>query len=116
MYWEGGALPLTLSGQPRSITMRTHITFGVSGRRPAIHPILDRSSDMAGGPCVRGWRSILCVRGWREAAVPCLEVPSRPGSTSSLCRAAVVVGVGCPVPGELLAWGRRPPQHPSLCS
>lgn len=39
MYWEGGALPLTLSGQPCSSTMRSHITFGVSRRRPAIHPV-----------------------------------------------------------------------------
>ena len=56
MYWEGGALLLTLSGQPCSRTTRSHITFAVSGRRPAVHPIPDHSSDVAGGPGVRGWR------------------------------------------------------------
>lgn len=56
MYWEGGAPLLTLSGQPCSRATTSHSTFAVSGHRPAVHPVPDHSSDVAGGPCVRGWR------------------------------------------------------------
>lgn len=56
MYWEGGALLLTLSEQPCSRATTSPSTFAVSGHRPAVHPSPDHSSDVAGGPCVRGWR------------------------------------------------------------
>lgn len=95
MYWEGGALLLTLSGQSCARTIRSHITFAASGCRPALHPIPDHSSDVAGSPCVRGWRRNPTGS---SGVVPSLEVPSRPGSTSSLRRTTAMM-VACPAPG-----------------
>lgn len=57
MYWEGGALLLTLSGQPCSRMVRSSITFAVSECRPAVHPVPDHSSVVADGPSVRGGSS-----------------------------------------------------------
>lgn len=54
------------------------------------------------GPQLRCGRWSLCSedggKTLQEAAVPSLEVSSRPGSTSSLHRTAAVM-VGCPAPG-----------------
>ncbi|CAN8192337.1 unnamed protein product [Coccothraustes coccothraustes] len=94
MYRKGGALRVTLSGQPRSRAAGSHVTFG---HRPEC-PLPEHSPGVAGHTCQsKGWRRSLTGG---SAAVPTGPVQAWKRQLDA-CG-----GRCCAVPAGLLAAGR----------